>query len=95
MVACHLNFHFQVLAFFKGTKELGVTHFTMDVPSYKLGVAKLQHLELLQACKTQKDGTCEKVLATRKQVKVSQCPQRMWNGLADNTGRDGKLHQEG
>ncbi len=26
MVACHLNFQFQVLAFWKGTKELGVDH---------------------------------------------------------------------
>jgi hypothetical protein len=31
MVACHLNFQFQVLAFLKGTKELGVTHFIADV----------------------------------------------------------------
>jgi hypothetical protein len=32
MVACHLNFQFQVLALLKGTKELGVAHFTMDAP---------------------------------------------------------------
>jgi hypothetical protein len=71
MVACHLNFQFQVLALLKRTKELGVAHFTMDTPSYKLVVAKLQHLELLQACKTLRDGAREKVLITREQVKVS------------------------
>jgi hypothetical protein len=32
MVACHFNFQFQVLALLKGTKALGVTHFTMDTP---------------------------------------------------------------
>jgi hypothetical protein len=32
MVACHLNFQFQVLTFLKGTKELGVSHFTLDAP---------------------------------------------------------------
>jgi hypothetical protein len=32
MVACHFNFQFQVLALLKGTKELGVAHFTMDTP---------------------------------------------------------------
>jgi hypothetical protein len=31
MVACHLNFQFQVLALLKGTKELGVANFTMHV----------------------------------------------------------------
>jgi hypothetical protein len=32
MVACHLNFQFQVLVILKETKELGVVHFTMDAP---------------------------------------------------------------
>jgi hypothetical protein len=32
MVACHLNFQFQVLALLKGTKELGVAHFIVDTP---------------------------------------------------------------
>ncbi len=32
MVACHLNFQFQVLVLLKGTKELGVAHYTMDNP---------------------------------------------------------------
>jgi hypothetical protein len=71
MVACHLNFQFQVLALLKGTKELGVNHFTMDTPSYKLVVVELQHLELLQACETLRDGAYEKILATREYVKVS------------------------
>ncbi len=66
MVACHLNFQFQVLALLKWTKELGVTHFTMDAPFYKLVVAELQHLQLLQACETLKDGPHEKVLARRE-----------------------------
>jgi hypothetical protein len=29
MVACHLNFQFQVLALLKGTKELGVANFNV------------------------------------------------------------------
>jgi hypothetical protein len=32
MVACHLNVQFQVLVFLKGTKELGMIHFTVDAP---------------------------------------------------------------
>jgi hypothetical protein len=32
MVACYLNFQFQVLTLLKGTKELGVAHFTVDTP---------------------------------------------------------------
>jgi hypothetical protein len=32
MVACHFNFQFQILAFLRGTKELGVTHFVADAP---------------------------------------------------------------
>jgi hypothetical protein len=35
MVACHLNFKFQVLALLKGTKELGVAHFFVDLPKIK------------------------------------------------------------
>jgi hypothetical protein len=35
MVTCHLNFQFQVLALLKGTKDLGVAHFIVDVPSLK------------------------------------------------------------
>ncbi len=66
MVACHLNFQFQVLALLKRTKELGVIHFTMDAPFYKLVVVELQHLQLLQACESLRDGTHEKALATRK-----------------------------
>ncbi len=34
MVACHLNFQFQVLTLLKGTKELGVVHFIVDTPFY-------------------------------------------------------------
>jgi hypothetical protein len=33
MVACHLNFQFQVFTFLKRIKELGVVHFTMDTRS--------------------------------------------------------------
>ncbi len=36
MFACHFNFQFQVLALLKGTKELGVVHFTMDAPIYDI-----------------------------------------------------------
>ncbi len=32
MVACHLNFQFQVLTLLKRTKELGLVHFIVDVP---------------------------------------------------------------
>ncbi len=32
MVACHLNFQFQVLVLLKGTKELGLAHFIVDIP---------------------------------------------------------------
>ncbi len=32
MVACHLNFQFQVLTLLKRTKELGLAHFIVDVP---------------------------------------------------------------
>ncbi len=32
MVTCDPNFQFQVLAFLKGTKELGVAHFAVDAP---------------------------------------------------------------
>jgi len=35
MVACHLNFQFQVLVLLKGTKELGVAPYTMDLPIIK------------------------------------------------------------
>lgn len=77
------------------TKELGVVHFTMNAPSCKLVVAELQHLQLLRACETLRDGARKKVIATREQVKVSQSPQWVWNASIDNTGRDGKLRQEG
>ncbi len=33
MVTCYFNFQFQVLAFFKGTKKLGLVHFIVDVPN--------------------------------------------------------------
>jgi len=36
MVACHFNFQFQVVAILKGTKELGVVHFTVDAPIYSI-----------------------------------------------------------
>jgi hypothetical protein len=32
MVACHLNFQFQILALLKRTKELDVVHFIVDAP---------------------------------------------------------------
>jgi hypothetical protein len=32
MIACHLNFQFQIFALLNGTKELGVVHFIVDVP---------------------------------------------------------------
>jgi len=32
MVACHLNFKFQIFALLKGIEELGVTHFIVDIP---------------------------------------------------------------
>ncbi len=32
MVACHLNFQFQVLTLLKRTRELGLVHFIVDVP---------------------------------------------------------------
>jgi hypothetical protein len=32
MVACHLNFQFQILIPLKGKKELGVVHFIVDTP---------------------------------------------------------------
>jgi hypothetical protein len=35
MVACHFNFKFQVLVLLKGTKELGVAHFIVDLPKIK------------------------------------------------------------
>jgi hypothetical protein len=38
----------------------------MDAPFYKLVVVELQHLQLLQACESLRDGTHEKALATRK-----------------------------
>jgi hypothetical protein len=71
MVVCHFNFQFQVLALLKGTKELGVGHFTMDTAAYKLVVVELQHSELLQAYETLRDGAYEKILATGEYVKVS------------------------
>jgi len=35
MVACHLNFQFQVFVLLKGTKELGVIHYTVDLAIYQ------------------------------------------------------------
>jgi hypothetical protein len=36
MIACRLNFQFQVLALLKGTKELGLAHFIVDVPAHQI-----------------------------------------------------------
>jgi hypothetical protein len=41
MVTCHLNFQFQILVLLKGTKELGVAHYTMDTP---MANSKFQNL---------------------------------------------------
>ncbi len=55
MVTCHFNFQFQVLAFFKRTKELGLVHFIVDVlssssfPSFMPLIEALQLIALSQA----------------------------------------------
>ncbi len=50
MVACHLNFQFQVFTLLKWTKELGLAHFIVDVPP----------IHVLKIHKNNKEMTCSK-----------------------------------
>jgi hypothetical protein len=43
MVACHLNFQFQVLALLKGTKEFGMAHFTVDASDFSKVLSHFSH----------------------------------------------------
>jgi hypothetical protein len=49
MVACHFNFQFQVLTLLKGTKELGLINFIVDIPlmTSSIEVQKTKQVALL------------------------------------------------